>query len=72
MQFSDSDSESVAKYHSHSVSDSDSDSLSCKFACAFRVCSAGVARVYFGFGCDHSAPATMIKRRLSKSERECD
>ena len=44
----------------------------CKFACAFRVCSAGVARVYFGFGCDHSAPATMIKRRLSKSERECD
>ena len=32
----------------------------CKFACAFRVCSAGVARVYFGFGCDHSAPATMI------------
>ena len=32
----------------------------CKFACAFRVCSAGVARVFFGFGCDHSAPATMI------------
>jgi hypothetical protein len=21
---------------------------------------AGVARVYFGFGCDHSAPATMM------------
>ena len=32
----------------------------CKFACAFRVCSAGVARVFFGVGCDHSAPATMI------------
>jgi len=32
----------------------------CKFACAFRVCSAGVACVFFGFGCDHSAPATMI------------
>ena len=44
----------------------------CKFACAFRVCSAGVARVYFGFGCDHSAPATMIKRRISPLERECD